>query len=133
MNDEDDAWLKSYNSKRDASSQCSEDDFEATMNFFEETAQAKQPFAAVDSPPVLSFADMADSMDAAVEQCVKRFAKDVFEHWKARRIATENRSLEPSLKVRLSHVQAPVPIIRALCLPCDQSMDMVMLTPCLAV
>ncbi|KAI2791811.1 Enhancer of polycomb-like protein 1 [Penicillium oxalicum] len=98
MNDEDDAWLKSYNSKRDASSQCSEDDFEATMNFFEETAQAKQPFAAVDSPPVLSFADMADSMDAAVEQCVKRFAKDVFEHWKARRIATENRSLEPSLK-----------------------------------
>ncbi|KAJ5491725.1 Enhancer of polycomb-like protein 1 [Penicillium diatomitis] len=98
MNDEDDVWLKNYNSKRDASSQCSEDDFEATMNFFEETAQAKQPFAAVDSPPVLSFADMAESMDAAVEHCVKRFAKDVFEHWKARRIATENRSLEPSLK-----------------------------------
>ncbi|KAJ5453829.1 Enhancer of polycomb-like protein 1 [Penicillium daleae] len=98
MNEEDDAWLKNYNSKRDASSQCSEDDFEATMNFFEETAQAKQPFAAVDSPPVLSFADMAESMDAAVEESVKRFAKDIYEHWKVRRLATENLSLEPMLK-----------------------------------
>ncbi|KAJ5166367.1 Enhancer of polycomb-like protein 1 [Penicillium canariense] len=98
MNEEDDAWLKNFNSKRDASSQCSEDDFEATMNFFEETARAKQPFAAVDSPPVLSFADMAEAMDAAVEDNVKRFAKDVYEHWKARRLATENNSLEPALK-----------------------------------
>ncbi|OOQ87466.1 Enhancer of polycomb-like protein 1 [Penicillium brasilianum] len=98
MNEEDDAWLKNYNSKRDASSQCSEDDFEATMNFFEETAQTKQPFAAVDSPPVLSFADMAESMDAAVEESVKRFAKDIYEHWKVRRLATENLPLEPMLK-----------------------------------
>ncbi|KAJ5873449.1 Enhancer of polycomb-like protein 1 [Penicillium subrubescens] len=98
MNEEDDAWLRNYNSKRDASSQCSEDDFEATMNFFEETAQAKQPFAAVDSPPVLSFADMAESMDAAVEESVKRFAKDIYEHWKARRLTTENLPLEPMLK-----------------------------------
>lgn len=102
MNEEDDAWLKNYNSKRDASSQCSEDDFEATMNFFEETAQTKQPFAAVDSPPVLSFADMAESMDAAVEESVKRFAKDIYEHWKVRRLATENLPLEPMLKVSLT-------------------------------
>jgi hypothetical protein len=72
------------------------------MNFFEETAQAKQPFAAVDSPPVLSFADMAESMDAAVEESVKRFAKDIYEHWKVRRLATENLSLEPMLKVSLT-------------------------------
>jgi enhancer of polycomb-like protein len=103
MNEEDDAWLRNYNSKRDASSQCSEDDFEATMNFFEETAQAKQPFAAVDSPPVLSFADMAESMDAAVEESVKRFAKDIYEHWKARRLTTENLPLEPMLKVSRVH------------------------------
>ncbi|KAJ5669269.1 Enhancer of polycomb-like protein 1 [Penicillium macrosclerotiorum] len=98
MTEEDDVFLKSFNQKRDASNQCSEDDFEATMNFFEETAQAKQPFAAVDSPPVLSFADMAEAMDAAVEDCVKRFAKDIYEHWQSRRMVTENRSLEPSLK-----------------------------------
>lgn len=101
MTEEDDVFLKIFNQKRDAANQCSEDDFEATMNFFEETAQAKQPYAAVDSPPVLSFTDMEEAMDAAVEQSVKRFAKDIYEHWKSRRTANGNRSLEPSLKVSI--------------------------------
>lgn len=99
MSEEDDVFLKIFNQKRDASNRCSEDDFEATMNFFEETAQAKQPYAAVDSPPVLSFTDMEEAMDAAVEGCVKRWAKDIYEHWKSRRVATGNCSLQPSLKV----------------------------------
>jgi enhancer of polycomb-like protein len=99
MTEEDDVFLKIFNSKRDPSQQCSEDDFEATMNFFEETAQTKQPYAAVDSPPVLSFADMEEAMDAAVEESVKRFAKDIYEHWKSRRIETENHTIAPSLKV----------------------------------
>lgn len=99
MNEEDDVFLKIFNQKRDPKDRCSENDFEATMNFFEETAEAKQPFAVVDSPPVLAFADMVDAMDAAVEASVKRFAKDIYEHWKSRRIAAGNRSLEPSLKV----------------------------------
>lgn len=99
MTEEDDVFLKIFNSKRDPSQQCSEDDFEATMNFFEETAQTKQPYAAVDSPPVLSFADMEEAMDAAVEESVKRFAKDIYEHWKLRRIETENHTIAPSLKV----------------------------------
>ncbi|KAJ5980032.1 Enhancer of polycomb-like protein 1 [Penicillium waksmanii] len=97
MTEEDDVFLKIFNQKNPAN-RCSEDDFEATMNFFEETAEAKQPFAAVDSPPVLAFADMEDSMDAAVEESVKRFAKVIYEHWKSRRIAAGNRSLQPSLK-----------------------------------
>ncbi|KAJ5734763.1 Enhancer of polycomb-like protein 1 [Penicillium manginii] len=97
MNTEDDVFLKIFNQKN-PDARCSEDEFEATMNFFEETAEAKQPFAAVDSPPVLAFADMEDSMDAAVEECVKRFAKDIYEHWKSQRIAAGNRSLEPRLK-----------------------------------
>jgi enhancer of polycomb-like protein len=45
---------------------------------------------------------MAESMDAAVEESVKRFARDIYEHWKARRVATDNRSLEPMLKVSLA-------------------------------
>ncbi|KAJ5600323.1 Enhancer of polycomb-like protein 1 [Penicillium hetheringtonii] len=98
MNEEDDVFLKIFNQKRDPSARCSEDDFEATMNFFEETAEAKQPYAAVDSPPVLAFADMEEAMDAAVEQCVKRFAKDIYEHWKTRRVAAGNRPLGASLK-----------------------------------
>jgi enhancer of polycomb-like protein len=100
MTEEDDVFLKIFNSKRDPSQQCSEDDFEATMNFFEETAQTKQPYAAVDSPPILSFADMEEAMDAAVEENVKRFAKDIYEHWKLRRAETDNHPLTPSLKVR---------------------------------
>jgi enhancer of polycomb-like protein len=102
MTEEDDVFLKIFNSKRDPSQQCSEDDFEATMNFFEETAQTKQPYAAVDSPPILSFADMEEAMDAAVEENVKRFAKDIYEHWKLRRAETDNHPLAPSLKVRQS-------------------------------
>ncbi|KAK5807127.1 hypothetical protein VI817_001385 [Penicillium citrinum] len=98
MNEEDDVFLKIFNQKRDPSARCSEDDFEATMNFFEETAEAKQPYAAVDSPPVLAFADMEEAMDAAIEQCVKRFAKDIYEHWKTRRVAAGNRPLGASLK-----------------------------------
>ncbi|KAJ5107663.1 Enhancer of polycomb-like protein 1 [Penicillium angulare] len=98
MTEEDAVFLKIYNQKRDPSAQCSEDNFEATMNFFEETAQAKQPFAAVDNPPVLSFTEIEQAMDAAVEEAVKHFAKDIYPHWKSRRSVENNNSLEPSLK-----------------------------------
>ncbi|KAF7162218.1 hypothetical protein CNMCM5623_007613 [Aspergillus felis] len=98
MTEEDDVFLKILNEKREPSNRITEDQFEEVMYFFEETAQTKQPFAAVDSPPVLSFADMQDSTDATVEESVKRFAKDIYEHWKLRRIATGNRPLLPSLK-----------------------------------
>ncbi|GFF35714.1 enhancer of polycomb-like protein 1 [Aspergillus udagawae] len=98
MTEEDDVFLKIFNEKREPSNRITEDQFEEVMYFFEETAQTKQPFAAVDSPPVLSFADMQDSMDATVEESVKRFAKDIYEHWQLRRIATGNRPLLPSLK-----------------------------------
>ncbi|THC92028.1 hypothetical protein EYZ11_008495 [Aspergillus tanneri] len=98
MTDEDDVFLKIFNQKRDAAGRCSEDQFEEVMNFFEETAQAKQPFAAVDNPPVLSFSDLQESMDAAVEDSVRRFAKDMYEHWKSRRMSAGNRSLVSNLK-----------------------------------
>jgi hypothetical protein len=99
MTEEDDVFLKLFNQKRGAANPCSEDNFEATMNFFEETAQAKQPFAAVDNPPVLSFEEMEEAMDAAVEEAVKHFAKHIYPHWKSRRTAEGNNSLQPSLKV----------------------------------
>src|SRR5256714_2016005 len=54
MDEEDDAALKQINATLPKGvPECSEDLFEEVMNFFEETAQNKQPFAAVDSPPVL--------------------------------------------------------------------------------
>lgn len=101
--DEDDAFLKIMNDKRDpSSSPCTEDQFEEVMHFFEETAQMKQPFAAVDHPPVLSFAEIEESFDAAVDEHIKRFAKDIYDHWKSRRISVGNSPLQQSLKVRIS-------------------------------
>ena len=99
MTEEDDSFLIALNGKRDASNQCTEDQFEEVMHFFEETAQTKQPYAAVDSPPVLSFEEIQESMDAAVEQSVKHFAKDIYPHWKETRIGAGNQALTSSLKV----------------------------------
>lgn len=103
MTDEDDVFLKILNQKRDPSAErCSEDTFEEVMNFFEETAQLKQPYAAIDNPPVLSFAEMQDMMDATLEDSMKLFAKEIYEHWKSRRMAVQNNALVAQLKVRCS-------------------------------
>ncbi|KGO70695.1 Enhancer of polycomb protein [Penicillium italicum] len=99
MTDEDDVFLKIMNQKRDPSAgRCTEDIFEEVMNFFEETAQIKQPYASIDNPPVLSFAEMQDMMDATLEDPMKIFAKEIYEHWKSRRMAVQNNALVPQLK-----------------------------------
>ncbi|KAJ5972795.1 uncharacterized protein N7479_002713 [Penicillium vulpinum] len=99
MTEEDDVFLKIMNQKRDPSAgRCTEDIFEEVMNFFEETAQMKQPYASIDNPPVLSFAEMQDMMDATLEDPMKMFAKEIYEHWKARRMAVQNNPLVPQLK-----------------------------------
>jgi len=96
--EEDDVALRVMNQRRDACTQCTEDQFEEVMNFFEETAQAKQPFAVVDSPSIISYAEMEASFDV-VEETVRKFAKDIYEHWKSRRTQAGNRPLQPVLKV----------------------------------
>lgn len=110
MVEEDDAFLKIMNQKRDGSSQCTEDEFEEVISFFEETAQLKQPYAAVDNPPVLAYSEMEECMDNdAVEDSVKRFAKDIYVHWKSKRIRTANRPLLPNLKVSRHSTPLAVP------------------------
>ncbi|KAJ5778953.1 hypothetical protein N7457_006673 [Penicillium paradoxum] len=99
MTDEDDVFLKTLNQKREPSAErCSEDTFEEIMNFFEETAQLKQPYASIDNPPVLSFAEMQDMMDTSLEDPMKPFAKEIYEHWKAGRMAVQNNALVSQLK-----------------------------------
>ena len=68
------------------------------MSFFEETAQLKQPYAAVDNPPVLAFDEFQVALEEDAEASVRAFAKDIYEHWKARRIQAGNKTLIPSLK-----------------------------------
>lgn len=99
--EEDDVFLKIMNEKKDPEARCTENQFEEVMHFFEETAQTKQPFAAVDNPPVISFEEIEESFDAAVEEHIKIFAKEIYDHWKRRRIEAGNRPLQLALKVRL--------------------------------
>lgn len=79
---------------------CSEDQFEQLMGFFEETAQEKQPFAAVDNPPVLPLVDLEERFDDSVSSETRKLAKHVYEHWKTRRLESANRSLQWHLKVK---------------------------------
>ena len=101
MVEEDDEFLRAFNEKRDASTQCSEDNFEEVMNFFEEIAQRKQPFAAVDSPPVVRWEEMEDEFDSNFIKRLRSNARFIYEHWKSRRIESGNKSLNlaSSLKV----------------------------------
>lgn len=99
MTDEDDVCLKLVNEKRDASTQCSEDKFEEVMNFFEEIAKSKQPFAAVDNPPVVTWEEIENSFDENLNDDLRSFARDIYDHWKTRRLKSGNHSLIPGLKV----------------------------------
>ena len=96
---EDDLALRLLNEKRNVSTQCSEDQFEEVMNFFEETARSKQPFAAVDNPPVVTWEEVENAFDDDFEDDIRAFAKDIYEHWKGRRLQSGNQPLIPGLKV----------------------------------
>ncbi|RAK79732.1 enhancer of polycomb-like protein 1 [Aspergillus fijiensis CBS 313.89] len=98
MNEDDDVFLKNFNQKRDAANQCTEDNFEEVMSFFELTSRKEQPYACVDNSPVMSFEEFQEAMDPAVDDSVKRFAKDIYDYWKSRRISGGNEPLLPTPK-----------------------------------
>ena len=112
MDDDDDAFLRSLNKKRkDASTQRSPDQFEMVMNAFEETAQQKQPFAAVDSPPVLPLEEVELGLEELVDNDNARaFAKEIYAHWKTKRLKANNRSLLTSLKVNSRNHGVAIPL-----------------------
>jgi enhancer of polycomb-like protein len=98
MTSDDAAFLKEYNQKKTKGPHCSEDEFEEVMNFFEETAQTKQPFSAVGDAPVLAYEDLESDFDETIGEAARRFAKDIYSHWKNQRLLKGNRPLLPSLK-----------------------------------
>lgn len=99
MDEEDHTFIMSMNKGKNASTQCSEDQFEEIMNCFEETAQVKQPYAAVDSPPVLSYDEVESSMHDYLDDHARPFTRESYEHWKIRRLEAGNKSLITGLKV----------------------------------
>ena len=101
MDEDDDAFLRSLNKKRkDASTHCSELEFEQVMNGFESAANEKQPYAAVDGTPVLSYDELVTSLEEWVEDDrARKFARDIYQHWRARRLKSGNKPLVIILKV----------------------------------
>jgi len=98
MNSDDEIFLRKLNTRRSKSSHCTEDQFEEVMNFFEQTSFTKQPFASVDNAPVLPYEEMEAAFDETIEDISRRYAKDIYEHWKAQRLNQQNAPLMPTLK-----------------------------------
>ena len=99
MDEDDEIALKQINAKLPAGqSPISEDHFEEVMNFFEETAQTRQPYAAIDSPAVLPLVELEEHFDDTHPDYIRTFAKFVFPNWERRRTDTGNRLLSPHLK-----------------------------------
>jgi len=97
MTEDDDVFLKSYNQKRAAPAQLSEDDFEMIMDVFEETAYIRTPFAAVDQT-IVPYDEMVQGLQELDTAKIMPHAKEIYEYWKSRRQALANRPLHPTLK-----------------------------------
>ncbi|KAH8652339.1 enhancer of polycomb-like-domain-containing protein [Xylariales sp. PMI_506] len=97
MTTEDDEYLRTYNTKKPAREQLSENDFEKMMELFEQTAAEQAPFAAVDNT-VVPYEVMAQNLVHSTVSKLQNHAKQVYEYWKTCRQASGNKGLHPSLK-----------------------------------
>jgi enhancer of polycomb-like protein len=99
MDEDDELALKLINTRLPAGQTAiTEDAFEKVMTFFEEAAQIKQPYAAVDSPPVLALEELEEHFDDTHDAEVRSYTKIVYDHWVVRRSSNSNRGLAPHLK-----------------------------------
>lgn len=97
MTEDDEVFLKSYNQKRAASAQLSDDDFEKIMEVFEDTAYVRTPFAAIDQT-IVPYDEMLQGLQDLEKAKVMPHAKEIYEYWKSRRQALSNKPLHPTLK-----------------------------------
>lgn len=97
MTTEDDTFLREYNGKKPAPGPLSEDDFEYTMDVFEETAAEQTPFASVDNT-VVSYEHMVPGLNHLNSQSILHHAKAIYEYWKTRRQDMGNKPIHPTLK-----------------------------------
>lgn len=103
IDDEDDVFLLNFNSSKKDEEKLSEDLFEELMSFFELKSDKNHPFANISNAPILTleeaesyYDDPEDETNLSVE--ARKWAKDVYEHWRSRRAQNGNRSLLSSLK-----------------------------------
>lgn len=115
MSEEDEVALREINAKHAAAQaasaaagkkasrsngpgECTETWFEQLMSAFEETSAQRQPFAAVDHPPVLSLEEMLAAFEEGVEDGARYYARAVYEYWKDRRAQSGDQRLMAQLK-----------------------------------
>ena len=96
MTKEDDDFLKDYNGKLPPARALSEDDFERTMEVFEDTAAEQTPFAAIDNT-VVSYEVMVPALKQLGE-VVLEHAKSIYDYWRLSRQEKGNKPLHASLK-----------------------------------
>ncbi|CAK4030975.1 Enhancer of polycomb 1 [Lecanosticta acicola] len=106
MNEDDAKFLEQLNDGKDVngqplkdkSAQCSEDTFEEVMDFFEETSQRIQPFANVDSAPVLTLDEMLQNKQEDLSGGAEKFLKPLYQYWVSKK---GSRPLMPAIKVKV--------------------------------
>lgn len=113
MDEDDEAFLTKMNASVEedvargkagarAGKQCTEDQFEAIMNAYEETSQSRQPFASVDNTPVLPFEEMVGAFDDFenddLDEVARAFAEEIYAYWKDRKVERGSKVLMPKLK-----------------------------------
>ncbi|RMD44481.1 hypothetical protein DV735_g653, partial [Chaetothyriales sp. CBS 134920] len=99
MDEEDELALKLINKDlANGHPPVTEDQFEEVMNFLEDTSATRQPFAAVDSAPVLPLEELQEHIDDSHPDFIRPLSKLIYEHWAVRRSRNGHRSLPPHLK-----------------------------------
>ena len=103
IDDEDDVFLLNFNTSKKDDEKLSEDIFEELMSFFELKSDKNHPFANISNAPILTleeaesyFDDPEDETNLSVE--ARKWTKEVYDHWRSRRVQNGNRSLLSNLK-----------------------------------
>lgn len=112
MDSDDDKFLQKLNSnKRSTGAQCSEDTFEDVMQHFESQVAIKLPYLHLETDlegKIVPFEEMESAFDETHSPVVRKFAREIYDHWKERRIQRGGRTIMPTIRVRAWNIHIPV-------------------------
>ena len=99
MDDEDDIWLRKFNSsRRSKEGPLSELSFEKIMSNFEDTTNERQPYLSTDPTVIAPFEEFEPTFEYLSLKVLLPYAQHVYLHWKERRIKRMGKPITPTLK-----------------------------------
>lgn len=99
MDDEDETWLRKFNtSRRSKDGPLSELSFEKIMSNFEDTTNEQQPYLSTDVNVIAPFEEFEPTFEYLSLKALLPYAQHVYLHWKERRIKRQGKPIGPSLK-----------------------------------